>query len=307
MTTSEADLNNELNEIFNCSELSGFLTKKIPKLNKNAKKTKLVLSGGGIKGFSLLGSLYALEKLDLIKHVKTYAGSSIGACTSVLMSIGYKADELMEILKMVDFRKMTSVDLSNLLTQYGLDDGKRFEMVIRKLISAKNIDPDITFKEMYEMTDKTVIITATCVNDKKVYYFSHKTAPEMPVITAIRMSISIPIYFVPVTYKGKMYIDGGCMDNYPMQLFSDDLDDVIGIHLNDVKSPIDEIKNIEDYMYHTLQCLLEGMTCNSMKEYEKYTVKIDVTGSNSVNFVVNEEEKQKLFDQGFDAVMNRFE
>ena len=74
------------------------------------------------------------------------------------------------------------------------------------------------------MTNIKLIITSVCLNDKQVYYLSHTSFPDMPVILGVRMTTSFPFWFVPVKYNGKFFVDGGCIDNYPIQLFSNNLD-----------------------------------------------------------------------------------
>ena len=53
----------------------------------------------------------------------------------------------------------------------------------------------------------------------------------MKLTDAIRITTSVPLYFQPVKYNNKTFIDGGCMDNYPINLFTDRLQEVIGVYL----------------------------------------------------------------------------
>lgn len=276
------------------------------KFNLNIKRTKLILSGGGVKGIAHLGALKALQELRLLQHIETFAGTSVGALISVLLSIGYSPDELYKFISMMDLNKMKELSFGNLLKLFGLDDGKRMDIVMEKLFKAKGINSNITFVQLYEKTKKTLIITASCLNDKRAYYFSHTNSPNMEVLIAIRMSISIPIYFVPVKYKGKMFVDGGCIDNFPIQLFNHCLDDVIALYLSDVRDHTEDITNIEDLLLHIIECLLEGVTCNSLKNYDKYIINISLKKISMVDFRIDQETKQKLFDIGYTSVMNKF-
>ena len=76
----------------------------------------------------------------------------------------------------------------------------KFEYVICNMISAKNIDPYITLGNLFIKTQKYIIFSAVSINEQSVYYISHITFPEMPLITAIRITTCIPIYFVPIKY-----------------------------------------------------------------------------------------------------------
>jgi len=279
--------------------------------NKDIKKTKLVMSGGGVKGICHIGALYALEQLGILKNIITYVGSSVGAMVSVFLYIGYDIMDIYKMIELIDFSKIKEIIFENLLTQYGLDNGNKITIVFNKMFVAKNINPNITFKDMHVCNKKTLIITATCVNDKKVYYFSHETSPDMPIIIALRMSISIPLYFTPVLYKGNLYIDGGCIDNYPIHLFNNSLnkncmDEVIGLCISNIKNTSNDINNIEEYVYHTIQCLMEGHTINSIKGYEYCSIKIESTDVSSVDFTLDKIAKQKLFDNGYNTAMKYY-
>lgn len=297
---SEKLLQNELKDIFNIQVSCGI------KFNKNIKKTKLVLSGGGIKGICQLGALYGLEQLDILKNITTYAGSSVGSMIAFFLYIGYDVMELYKVIEMIDFSKIKETVITNLLTHFGMDDGKRIEIVFKKLCLAKQVNPNVTFKDMYIKTQKTLIITATCINDKKAHYFSYETTPNMSILMAVRMSMSIPIYFTPVVYKKNIYVDGACIDGYPMHLFKDNLDDVIGICISNVHDTIDNINNIEDYLYHTVQCLIEGHSNNTIKGYENVSIKIISKDYSSVDFSLDKISKKKLFDIGYNTTMSYY-
>ena len=132
-------LNDELMDLF-CSNVT------VPNENKfivNSKKTKLILSGGGVKGVAHLGALKALHELGLLQNIDTFVGTSIGAFIGVLLSIGYSPDELYKFTSMMDLSKMKELSFDNLFRLFGLDDGKRIELVLEKLFRAKGINANI--------------------------------------------------------------------------------------------------------------------------------------------------------------------
>ena len=49
--------------------------------------------------------------------------------------------------------------------------------------------------------------------------FSHEHTPDMPVAMAIRISMSIPLFFTAIRQRNQIYVDGGIFDNYPIKLF----------------------------------------------------------------------------------------
>ncbi|CAH6421682.1 Patatin phospholipase [uncultured virus] len=271
-----------------------YLSKKI-----GTKKKILVLSGGGIKGIALLGSLFALEEAQLLNNFEIFAGASVGALTIALFIIGYKPKEIFNFLKSFDLGKLKYINIFNFLQYKGIDNGVRLEYVIRRLIEAKGINPDITLKELYELKKKKIIFSTVCLNTSSVNYLSFETFPNLPLIIAIRMSISIPLFYTPVFYNKNIYIDGGCIDNYPIKLFDHCLDDVLGIYLTDLPNKIDEINDIETYLIKLFDGFMQGMTINAKKGYEKYTISIDLKSVNIINYELSDEQKQELFNKGY--------
>jgi len=59
----------------------------------------IALEGGGGKGFAYLGALQILEKLNVFDHAIGYAGASAGAITSLMLSLGYRSDEMAMFMK----------------------------------------------------------------------------------------------------------------------------------------------------------------------------------------------------------------
>ncbi len=84
----------------------------------------------------------------------------------------------------------------------------------------------ITFRELQtireyfpELNIKNICLTGTNYTDQKLEVFSIEKTPDMPIDVAVRISMSIPWAFKSVMYNGKEYVDGGCLNNYPMEIF----------------------------------------------------------------------------------------
>jgi len=277
----------------------------IYKSNKNDKNI-LVLSGGGIKGIAYIGALQALKDLKYLENIKIFAAASVGALIVSIYILGYEPKEMYEFIKQFDLSKMKSIDITNVLNYYGLDTGSNIEYVIKRLIRAKNYSEDITLRELFDHTNKKMIFTTVCVNNAQLCYLSHDTHPFLPLYKAIRMSMSIPIYYTPVKYDNKLYIDGGCIDNYPIHLFNNRLEKVIGIYLVDRLDEIENIKNIETYILRMVQCLMKGATFNSKKGYDKWTIDIHLESLNLVDYGISLQKKRDMYDIGYKTVINRF-
>lgn len=246
------------------SNINEELDKKIGKVLTKYKKntdhriTNLVLSGGGLKGLATIGALKALNDNKLLDGIKSIACSSIGALIAGLYCIGYTFEEIYKLILKLDIENIVCANAENLLNYYALDNGKRFEYVLTKIIESKNLNKMITLKEVYEIRKINLTITGTCLNDSQIYYFSHIITPDMPLLVCIRISTSIPIIFKPVIYNNKTYVDGSVLDNYPLHLFQNDMTRTLGIYLKDIRTYKQQINNIESYGYALLECLLES-------------------------------------------------
>lgn len=269
-------------------------------IKKKIQKDTLVLSGGSLKGVAQIGALHCLKQNDLLKNIKNIASTSIGSIVGFLYSIGYQPYELFELMKKINLKMVKKFDITNFISNFGLDDGKGIMLIIKKLMQVKKIDESIRFKDFYIKTGINYIVTGTCLNDKNIYYFSHTNFPNMKVLDAIRISISIPIIFTPVIFEGKTFIDGGCIDNFPIHLFNHKIENVIGIYVTETRNYSENIKCFENFFENTFQCLFEGVAHGSTKGYDKYIIKIKcVNYDESLTSIIS------LFDDGFNAAAEK--
>ena len=276
-------------------------------LYQGKRKNILIISGGGLKGLAGLGALTCLIDNEIILFPEIYAGSSIGSVICFLMNIGYNSKDIFNILLEIDFTKLIKyIEPENLLIDpcFGLSSPEPILQAIYSFMKKKNIKKNITFRELFNMTKSKLIITGTCINDVTINYFSVDTYPNMPILKAIRISISIPFIFRPYLFENKLWVDGGCMDNFPIELFVDKLDDVIGIYLDDYYELIEDINEVQDYFYRIFKCIFRGLNCNKIKLYEKYFVNIVCVGNHSTNWEISKQDKQNLYNFGYDSAKN---
>lgn len=270
------------------------------------KKEILVLSGGGVHGIAHVGALQYMHEKELLTDINTYCGVSVGALISSLLAVGYTPFELYTFVSALDLFKLIHVSITNLFgkRKFGLDDGKRIEYVIKRMIKLKKFNENITLQQLHKKTNKTLIIMTACVNRSEMCQLTHKTHPNLPVWKAIRMAISIPIFFTPVEYKKETFIDGGAMDSYPIHLFKDKIDKTIGVQIINASHTSTNINNIEDYIKGIIVCFFRGTQYNSKKGFEKQTIELEIKDPNMVNFVMSDKEKHKLYDLGYQASFN---
>lgn len=264
--------------------------------NKN-KKNILVLSGGGIKGICFIGSLQALKEINILNSINTFAGTSVGSIIIFLIIIGYSPSELYEFIKIFNFSNLNNFDINMLLTNFGLNNGNMIIEMLNNFLIKKNYNKDITFKELYEKTNKEFIVTITNINKHICEYVSYKNYPDLNIVLAIRMSISIPLIFTPVKFNNNLYVDGSCTDNLPMEIFKNQ-ENVLGLYIDDEVNEI-EINNFENYGFSILNSMM-----NQKKINKKNTIVIYTKNINSSNFNISLDKKNELYNLGYNSVFN---
>ena len=278
----------------------------IPPYTVYHNKTILVLSGGGVKGISHIGALQKIYELGHLNNFTDFAGTSVGGLIIALLVIGYIPEEIWEFIKSFEFTKVVSLNILEFASKYGVDDGLKLEAIICAMIRAKNIDPYITLKDLYLLTKKNITFSGVAINEQSIHYISHTNYPEMPLITAIRITTCIPIYFVPIKYtfndKTTYYVDGGCMDNYPIHLYDDKLNQVLGLYIHKDKQNNINMDNIESYMMLLFDTCMSGINSRYVKGYEDCTINIFVDNISSIDFGIDIIGKNKLYNSGYDAV-----
>jgi predicted acylesterase/phospholipase RssA len=101
----------------------------------------------------------------------------------------------------------------------GIDNADVFTTMIRDFCFEKWGNRDITFKELGQKTGRNLVITGSNISTAKVEYFSIDSCPDMLVVDAIRISISLPFVMKPVIYKDYIYVDASLFNNFPIEYF----------------------------------------------------------------------------------------
>ncbi len=190
----------------------------------------LVFEGGGVKGIAYVGAMQVLEEKALLAEITRVGGTSAGAINAVLAGLNYTPAEMLNILKGMNFEKFMDDDfgvlrdIDRLLTEYGWYKGDYFRKWISDLIAKKTGKPDATFAHIQQQkTEKgfrDMYFMGTNISTHFTEVFSHEHTPRMCIADAVRISMSIPIFFASRrSPRGDVYVDGGVLDNYPVKLF----------------------------------------------------------------------------------------
>ena len=178
----------------------------------------VVLSSGSMSGICLLGALGRACETGLVvrTRVKLWMGSSAGAMVAVLMSCGLTFRDIRDFCFSCTRITVYSPSINTLTSRMGLDRGKLMMRQIRKLLDKNGCHPRMTFWDWYRRNGNDLRITATDLTSRRLIVCSWETTPDMPVLKALRASVSVPIAFTPVKYQGKFLVDGALTGKIPI-------------------------------------------------------------------------------------------
>jgi NTE family protein len=200
------------------------------------KIENLVFAGGGLKGLIHIGFLQILEEREILKSCKRFCGASIGSFFALLLCIGIRVNDIEKLFLCIDPKNIVSYNPENLVKLFdtlGCESTESIEKIIRIILEKKTSNPRITFKELYELTNKEVCFSVTNISKRCGEYFNYKTTPDLEVAEACIISMCIPFLFEPRKYKECYYLDGGIASNFPMEYFNDSIDNTLGISIQD--------------------------------------------------------------------------
>ncbi len=157
----------------------------------------------------------------------------------MLLTLDYSSGEIATIINSTSFKKFNDGrfllfgGFNRLRKYYGWYRGREFEKCLAQLIENKTGNSEISFLELHQKGAKDLYITGTCLNKQKLIVFSFENYPHMKVKDAVRISMSIPLYFeaVFIDSAGKVIthpkqkkgldimLDGGFIANFPIKIF----------------------------------------------------------------------------------------
>ena len=192
----------------------------------------LVFEGGGVRGIAYAGALEVLEEEKILPDIKRVAGTSAGAILAVLVGLGYTPAEIENIVWNLDFNKFKDDswgflrDSKRIFMDYGWFKGDFFREFIGNIIKDKTGDRETTFGQLDQMKQDgkpflDIYLIGSNLSTEFSEVFSAEATPDFRIADAARISMSIPIFFAAVRANPRkdVYVDGGLLDNYPIQAF----------------------------------------------------------------------------------------
>lgn len=261
---------------------------------------RLLFSGGGIRVISYLGVLQVLQEQKYLQHVKEFCGVSAGGLVALMLALGYKMSVIERFCFEYDWSNVRSVDPDGafeFLETYGIDDGTNLEKLIHKILYHKGFGPNVTFLDLQSSGRvKKYRIWASDIQNIKPIEFSATATPNFSVTLALRASMCIPLYFIPVKHPDThtMLVDGGVFDNYPISYFTDEeAKETLGIVFEFQTTP-QEVNDFTGFISLITTGYYKPSYQSLLKKHRERTIVIPCAEFSSLNFEATVEERQML-------------
>jgi NTE family protein len=192
-------------------------------------RTCLVLGGGGARGAAHIGVLKVLEREHV--PIDCIVGTSMGAVVGSLYASGYSANDIEIALNKIDWTQVfhddplraerpirrkddelrfvggveVGIDTGGIALPQGFVQGQQLLLALRRLL-----EPTWNVASFDDLAIPFRCIAADIVTGDKVVFASGDLA------TAVRASMSVPGAFAPIRVNGRLLVDGGMVDNVPV-------------------------------------------------------------------------------------------
>jgi NTE family protein len=240
-------------------------------------KIGIALSGGGIRGVAHLGVLKALNEAGI--HPDYVSGSSAGAIAGTLYCYGYTPDEIFELIVKTKFFKF----LRPAISWKGILTMEVIEPLYGQYIQTNN------FAELRV----PLFIAATNLSKGHVEYFS-----EGEIIRPLMASSCIPGVFDPITMHNELYVDGGVLNNMPIDPLEERCDVIIGVNCNHLP----EVHDVPNMRKMIERSVILAMNCNVYNRKPRCDYFIEPPGL--AHFGVFDVKRAKeIFDAGYQETL----
>lgn len=258
-------------------------------------KVGVVLSGGGAKGVAHVGVLRMIEEAGI--KVDYIGGASMGAIVAALYSVGYTVDELDSIIKVLDMSKLVQGDVPRRHLTYfeKAFDGDTFISVPVKnweiglpqgLSNGQSvIDEFFTLTRAYpghqdfNKLPVPLIMTTTDIVTGESVVFHEGSIPLV-----MRASSSFPSLFSPIDIDGKLLVDGGVMNNFPVkEVLEMGADVIIGVSVEDGLYKRKDLTSITSIIEQITSFKMVEKSEEQKKLVDIY-IKPNITGYSVVSF-----------------------
>lgn len=243
----------------------------------NTPNIGIALSGGGARGAAHIGALQALNENNIFPTM--VSGSSAGALIGAIYCSGYTPLEMLALCKEHAFLKIFKIGFTN----KGLTELKYLEAFLKTHLKAK------TFEDLK-------IPLSIGVTNINTGMFEVRSSGDL--IKTILASCSIPLLFKPVKLDKDVYIDGGVLNNLPIEPLQETCDKIIGISVcpHVYKEKVVGIKDIAERVFHL------GVWNTMEHRLKQCDVAIEIEGAFQFG-IFDLKHASALFDAGYQTTI----
>lgn len=270
---------------------------------------RIVFTGGGLRSLCHYGVLQVLEERGLLKHIKEYVGVSAGALIGFTLVLGYTVAEMSKAVTEFDFSVLQNTHPELVLeffTKFGIDSGDRLESFLFSLVRVKGYAKDITFKQLalQNPTAPHLRCYACDMNTNSMKEFSLEKTPDLSLVFALRASMCLPFYFVPVVdpETGNYLVDGGVIQNFPINyLTEEEKETALGVSFSYSQNKREEITDFPEFIFHLYGCSFNPRTYQAQQENKIRSIIIPTSHMSAYNFDLTKEFREGLLEVGRNA------
>jgi NTE family protein len=238
-------------------------------------KLGLVLSGGGARGFAHIGVLKALEEKNIKPDV--ISGASAGAIVGAFYADGYTPEQIFDIFSQKKLFKYFEFTKPNI----GL----------MKITGLSSVIKDNLKAHTFEQLKVPLFVCTVDLNNGNEVYFSSGS-----IIKPLMATATIPILFQPVKINESFFVDGGLLNNLPIEPIYYDCEKFIGVHIN----PVSYLDDFNSLIKMAERCLELSISNNAYHKVDLFDLYIEPR--ELVGFGVFEFSKARdVFDIGYKA------
>lgn len=190
-----------------------------------------------------------------------------------------------------------------------------FDQLLRKQCRGADASSGgpVTFSEHHDAFRVALSLTGSNLYTGKTVYFNVKTTPDLPVATAVRASMSLPIIFKPVFIASQdpeingLYIDGGVWNNTPADAFDTDQSQPSTLVLRLGVDSITEVKGFGGFVGRYLELTAGGSGETQFARSRAFqAIELDTTGLDTVDFTPPEKARKEAVDRAYVKTLDYF-
>jgi NTE family protein len=295
-----------------------------------------VFSGGGIKGLAFAGAIKAAEEAGYTEW-QSLGGTSAGAITAMALAIGYDADGLKNLFSF-DFSKIADrggpIGVVTNYFDHGMVRGKELERWIGDVVAGSPEKNGGQPPRMFGDLKRTLKVIGTDLVHERMVVFPDDagkyldesgnpyTPKTFPLVTAVRISAGYPGFFPPIalvdaaTRTPGALVDGGVTSSFPVFLFDDEKPEwpTWAFRLfggsppeqppdHPIKGlfwPIDMIKDVID-------TAINALDSEELKTFGDRVIAIPTGSVATLNFALSPQQKDFLYQSGYDTAKKFFD